>query len=480
MGRSTNVITKAAVNINYAAVPTAVYFHRSNAFVRGILGPVGSGKSVACCFEMFARAMREPAGPDGYRKSRWLVARSSFPELKTTTIKTFLEWFGDVGEITYDSPIRYLSTLPLGDGTSLYWEVWFKPVDGTQDSLDGLRSLEITGAWLNEAHEFPPNVYDILRTRVGRYKPYQEVGVNFRGIILDSNYGNTTSPLRTYLEAPPEGWEFYEQPPAVIWDNQKSKWEVNHSAENLGNLDDGLGYYARSLSGMQEHNIKQLLACQWGNPRSDKPVFPEFNSRTHVFRGRIAGQRTLPLWIGLDFGLHAAAVIGQMTPQGSLVILDEIWNDDASLEDFLKLQVLPMLATRYRGYNVFVCADPAGRGRSAIDKRSSFDVLRQAGLAAMPSPTNDPVVRRDSLRAFMVRTNGFLVNPQCKRLIEGLSGGFGYKRRPDNTFMETAMKNLFSHVCEAAEYLAVFARLPAHNHTQARTVAAPQRGYFYG
>ena len=62
-------------------------------FFRGLRGPVGSGKSVACCVEIFRRAAAQKAGKDGKRKSRWAVVRNTNPQLKTTTIKTWIDWF---------------------------------------------------------------------------------------------------------------------------------------------------------------------------------------------------------------------------------------------------------------------------------------------------------------------------------------------------------------------------------------------------
>ena len=460
MARTHTKPIRKSVSIDYIASPTAQLFHQSNAFVRGILGPVGSGKSVACCMEMLSRALMIPPNNEGIRQSRFLVARSTYPELKTTTIPTFLDWFGSIGKITYDSPITFVARLPLEDGTQLHWEVWFRSVDGTQDSLDALRSLEVTGAWLNEGHEFHSGVHDILRTRVGRYRPHKEVVPNWRGIIIDSNYGTTQSPLRTYVEDCPVGWEFFEQPPAVIWDNKSNSWVVNHQAENLHNLDGGVLYYERALSGMRTHNIKQLLACQWGNPRSDKPVFPEFNSREHVIGGLIQPDRRIALVVGMDFGLHVAAVVTQLDSSGRLIVFDELWNDDASLDQFCDTQLLPLLHEKYRGFKLFISGDPSGKLRSAIDKRTAFGVLRSRGFTALPVMTNDPVTRRDALRAFLTRTRGFMSTNRALRVVEGLSGAVGYKRRPDGTFSDVIAKTAFSHTVEALEYAALMYRTP--------------------
>ena len=41
--------------------PVAAAFHQNNSFVRGLLGPVGSGKSSSCCVEVFSRACEQAA-----------------------------------------------------------------------------------------------------------------------------------------------------------------------------------------------------------------------------------------------------------------------------------------------------------------------------------------------------------------------------------------------------------------------------------
>ena len=68
-------------------------FLRGDHFVRGIRGPVGSGKSVACCVEIFRRACQQEPAKDGIRYTKWAVVRNTNPELRTTTIATWLQWF---------------------------------------------------------------------------------------------------------------------------------------------------------------------------------------------------------------------------------------------------------------------------------------------------------------------------------------------------------------------------------------------------
>ena len=43
-------------------------FLKNDNFFRGIRGPVGSGKSVACCIEVFKRALQQEPNHEGKRK----------------------------------------------------------------------------------------------------------------------------------------------------------------------------------------------------------------------------------------------------------------------------------------------------------------------------------------------------------------------------------------------------------------------------
>ena len=80
------------------SAPTLAAFHRSNADFRAILGPIGGGKSVACCVEIFRRCKEQRVGTDGLRRSRWVVVRNTKGELQDTTLKTWFDWFPDSGK----------------------------------------------------------------------------------------------------------------------------------------------------------------------------------------------------------------------------------------------------------------------------------------------------------------------------------------------------------------------------------------------
>ncbi len=78
--------------VNYSTVhtPTLAKFHASKTRRRGVMGPIGSGKSTAMCMEIMRRAQQQEPGPDGIRRTRWAVVRNTYRELKDTTLATWL------------------------------------------------------------------------------------------------------------------------------------------------------------------------------------------------------------------------------------------------------------------------------------------------------------------------------------------------------------------------------------------------------
>jgi hypothetical protein len=128
------------MELKYNATNTAAQFHSDDSFVRLMLGAVGCGKSVADCAEVFRRAWEQEPGDDGVRRSRWGIIRNTYPELKSTTIKTWLDWFPEhlFGKMKWDSPITHRIFLENFD-----LEVIFLALDSEQD-IKKLMSFEFT------------------------------------------------------------------------------------------------------------------------------------------------------------------------------------------------------------------------------------------------------------------------------------------------------------------------------------------------
>lgn len=203
------------------AGPVIAAFHASNAHVRGIRGPVGSSKTTANCIELLRRAQEQSPGPDGIRRTRWAIVRNTAPQLSTTTLRTFQELVPAThSKTTMDFPITV--RLQAGDMDT---EFLFLALDNEQD-VRKLLSLELTGAFVNEAREVPLPVLDQLTARVGRYPSARQGGCTWSGIVMDTNAPDVESWWYRFAEQErPEGWQFFAQPSGLSQD-----------AENLANL----------------------------------------------------------------------------------------------------------------------------------------------------------------------------------------------------------------------------------------------------
>ncbi len=156
--QSDKAIAPTGLKLDFSQSPVIYDFIQSNAFVQGLMGPVGSGKSYGCCGKIFIKAVQQKPSPiDNIRYSRWAVVRNSYPMLKTTTIKTWLDLFPEstFGPMLWTPPITHHIRLPERDGApGLDLEVIFLALDQPKD-VRKLLSLELSGAWVNEARELP-------------------------------------------------------------------------------------------------------------------------------------------------------------------------------------------------------------------------------------------------------------------------------------------------------------------------------------
>ena len=69
--KSAKELPVTGLNLNFSKSPEVYRFIESNAFVQGLMGPVGSGKSYACAAKIMMKAVSQKPSPiDGIRYSR--------------------------------------------------------------------------------------------------------------------------------------------------------------------------------------------------------------------------------------------------------------------------------------------------------------------------------------------------------------------------------------------------------------------------
>lgn len=508
--------------VTYIASPTCSRFHGSSAFVRGLMGPIGSGKSVACCVEMLQRAQQQNPGLDGVRRSKWAAIRSTYPQLKSTTIQTWLNWFRPITQMKYDSPIEGIVRHPMADGTRVELTILFLALDLPQDR-EKLTSLELTGAWINEARELDWDIVTEVPSRLRRYPNDEMSGFwSWSGMIMDTNPPTDDSRwYKTFETECPTNWELFRQPGALVArpHGKTYLYDRNPGAENVEHLRDrsrpagvdNTGYeYYEGMIGLERESVEGVVGlglpvvngvavgkqkgtnyskghdwigvmCEgkYGICFDGKAVYRDvWDDSVHLSKVPLPILKDVPIRLGWDFGLTPACIIGQMSPRGQLRILREVVGTDMALRQFIREHLRPVLENEFRGLAIISTCDPAGLQRGQVDAVTCLSELFAEGIPTEAAPTNDFPLRRDAVTEFLTRRlgdeAGLVLDPSCQILRKGFNGGYHYKRMQvsgENRYSESANKNEYSHPHDGLQYLCLSADERRKSHRKVTTGA---------
>lgn len=461
--------------LDYTATDTACEFHNDDSFVRLLFGPVGCGKSVACCVEPLIRGIQQAPGTDGIRRTRGAVIRNTYPELKSTTIKTWLSWYPEekFGKIKWDSPITQL--IKFND---VEIEVFFMPMDSIDD-LGKLMSLELTWAYINELQFINKKIFKTCQQRVNRY-PSKKDGaeLSWSGVFADTNPPDSDHWIyKLFEENKPKNHEIfryqaplikYEEPPTDGREHSISMDGTAYSTDKTVDyieIQNDPNYWLNQVPGSTDEEIKVNIMGKYGVVIDGKPVHPTYNDSLHYSGKIIEANPLVELGLGWDFGMTPACAIVQLSPHGQLVVIDELWTEDMDLRDFAGNVVIPHLDRNYPFWrkNYRSRNDPAGSVGSQTDGKACEDILLELGIKSdSASDNNNPTPRRDGLRFFLSRlTSGkpaFVLSSKAAMIRKGLMGNFQYGRVKvggQERYHEKPLKNIYSHVCEGLEYIAM-------------------------
>jgi hypothetical protein len=233
------------IEVKYDAPPTVWSFMQCDDFVRFIVGPVGSSKSSGCIVEILKRAAQQEPGPDGVRRTRFAIIRNTYRELEDTTRKTFEQWVRLPPPLGrwHEQPFTFEIDIPETDGgPPIHSEILFRALDRPEDAKK-LLSLELTGAYINEAREIPKHVFEVLQTRVGRFPSKDQGGATWFGIWGDSNPWHSGHWGAKLFAKHLTGYRLFRQPGGR-----------SDRAENVENLP--AGYYSRLVQGKDKEWVR--------------------------------------------------------------------------------------------------------------------------------------------------------------------------------------------------------------------------------
>lgn len=462
-------------SVNYKASRTGSEFHKSDAFVRGIMGPYGSGKSVSCVIEIYLRAVAQVANSSGVRKSRWVVVRNTLPELETTAMKTWKDWFppgdpaqGFFGKMTGKPPYTHYVKHGLPDGTKLDLEVQFIALDRPEDQKK-LLGIEVSGIWFNEAREIDKAHIDAGTGRVGRYPSVKDGGCTHPCIIMDTNPPDDSHWWYKFAEEDtPEGWRFFQQPSGLDPDadnlenlNQPENWKELSTAERRAH---GRKYYEKQLGGKTEEWVNVYVHGRYGQIKQGKPVYGDsYNSDLHLSKTPILLQPSGRLYVGVDCsGRHPSAVMAQKSGRGQIQVVRELCvTDDEGMGAVQYSRLLKnFIDTEFPDHDIYIWGDPAGGFRSQNDERTYFDILRAEGLHIRPSSALRIPERVQTVFSVLGRMidgqPAIIFDQECKQLVRGFNGGYRYRKintSGDARYDPKPEKNRFADVHDALQYL---------------------------
>lgn len=487
--------------------PVAGAFGESRAFIAGIMGPVGGGKTTECIAKGFRAGLLQKPVWDPQRdcfvkKCRGAVVRDTYPNLDRTVIKSWHQWFPKtLGRWSGEAPRMHAFTLNIGQkGTRGYhqldMEVIFTAI-GDNSVEDVLRGLELTWLWPNEWDRLPRSILEIGTGRVGRYPSAIDGGCQFAQIFGDFNAPEEDNHVVKLfgidgtLDIDAEladllAMEAGEERPLIEFFRQPGG--LDDDAENLHNLPPiiqgnpkaGRLYYLKQAAALKNSPDmkRRMVDNRIGPIRSGTPVFPEYRDEYHAREfDLIPG---LPILIGADQGLLGAVVLAQLDPRiDQLRVFDEmarIFEDDKGHIEISQIggeafgkEVAARLQTRYPGYEIgLAVCDPAGAaGEEAINARSwRQDFQKGLGLsvrkARVPGNAIEP-----RLKAVRTRLNGtvqgepkLLIHKRCSILRRGFNSRYAWQRvsvgkSDDGGRFDSKPRKLqgYSDVQDAVQYL---------------------------
>lgn len=469
--------SSTTTEIGYVAPPTVARYMASKARMRVIKGPQGSGKSSGSVM-LFLKEMQEQEPDwDGKRRTRYLVVRNTMPQLRLTTIKTFLDWIPD-GALGDWRETEKTYRFRFNDVES---EVIFLALDTAED-VAKLLSLECSSTYFNEFREIAPEIYEGMTRRVGRYPSKKGgPGPTQYGIWADTNPPRVGSWHHRMMENLDENLDpLPERTDEWAWDVYHQPSGRSEAAENLENLPKG--YY--DAEGLSPAYVTTMIDGEYGPSLDGLPVFgATFSAAMHVAKDALLWVDRAQMVAGLDAGLTPAIVFAQELPSGKVNVVGTVTlkkGETMGMERFLKDRVLPYMRTKFPGLNpqqVMVCADPACWQRSQANEVTVAEVIARYGFRIVKAPTNDLEPRISAVESVLQRwvgvEAGLRVDKGCRALVNALEFGYIFKKDKNGNGSESPVKNEHSHVADAFQYLCLLLGGAAYSLTATKTKARP-------
>lgn len=426
-----------------------------------LMGPMGSGKTVASIARILAVSMRFPVCTDGIIRTRIPVIRDNFRELYRTTLPSLFRFFpkdfpGSDFQGGQDRPfcftLRFLT--PRGKRLQIVID-GFGVSDDTIESA--LKGYECSAAALEEADLLGRRIKTFMFGRVaqGRY-PGRALYRDPEAPQPRTVWGTLNAPLishyvvEDFIEKPMGGHVLRRQPSGLSEQAENRKYVSRED------------YEAMAMT-MSPDEVRRFVHGEFGLVGDGALVYPDYDFTIHCAKAPLV-PLDLPLRIGVDAGGSPAMIVGQFTPKGHMRWLSELTTEPGTGIGRFCEYVIDHLQSKYRGLQLaFAWGDPSafhGADRMAGELSFMETLSRALNVNVLPTPTNDPIARQESVAFFLRKrldadgTPFFQHCPTMKVVQGGFQGGFVVALNPHDTAGRIRfVKNKFSHPHEAGQYL---------------------------
>ncbi len=320
-------------------------------------GAAGGGKSYFGCYWILKSAFK-------YSGTRWLIGRSELKNLKKTTLNSFFEVCKEQG-LKAGEHYRYNqqeSIIALPNGSQIILaDLFAYPSD---PEFDNLGSLEITGAFIDEAPQITGKAKNIVKSRI-RYKLDQ-----YKLIPKLLMCGN-----------PSKNWAYYDfyQP-----DMQGALREDRKFIQALVTDNPYISpHYIESLKGLDKNSRERLLNGNWEYD-DDPAALIDYEKILDCFTNdfdSLKGESYLTVDVA-RFGSDKT-VIGLWNGWRVKLFTFKGYSVTDTAKEILRMQGL------YSIPNSRVIADEDGVGGGVVD------ITRCKGFVNNSTPLANPVTKED-------------------------------------------------------------------------------------
>jgi len=367
-----------------------------------LLGAAGSGKSLSACWKGILTAIEYPG-------SIGVVARASYPSLRDSTKRTFLEEAMPVELMALSQEIKSegREAVILPNGSRVLFRCF--------DSPTKLGSYEFDWGIIDEASEFERAIFLTFIARLrGKVGP--------RRLWAATNPPDEDHWLHDFFV------KDVERDATLLADRRTIHSSTYDNAANLA------PDYIRQLEAYPPAWREKFLHGRWGFLVEGRPVFEGFDPQIHMGEPLFTPTRTLVR--GWDFGRrHPACVWLQTREDGGINVLQELLGTDVELRDFAK-QVQEITRREFPGArDVEDYCDVAGTQKNDRGP-TSVQILRNE-FGINPFYRKYGIVQSIERIAYLLRVPPgrkeplFQLHVRCRWLRKAFAGGYHMDAKTD-------------------------------------------------